>query len=71
MVDAAADKRWGFVIHGGIDGYCRMVTYLSCLTERTPCCWKRVTFMAFHPGSDQTMEEKTMMLLIYASFSWY
>ncbi len=58
--------RWGFVIHGGIDGYSRMVTYLSCLAERTLCCrnfWKRVTFVAFHPGSDQTMEEKTMMLL--------
>lgn len=22
--------RWGFVIHGGIDGYSRLVTYLSC-----------------------------------------
>ena len=25
--------RWGFVVHGGIDGYSRLITYLSCATN--------------------------------------
>ena len=27
--------RWGFVVHGGVDGYSRLVTYLHCSTNNT------------------------------------
>ena len=25
--------RWGFVVHAGIDGYSRLITYMSCATN--------------------------------------
>ena len=27
--------RWGFTVHGGIDGYSRLITYLHCSTDNT------------------------------------
>ena len=28
--------RWGFITHGGIDGYSRLVTFLKCSTKNDP-----------------------------------
>ena len=40
--------RWGFVIHGGVDGYSRLVVYLQCSTnnraEAVSTCWPPVWF---------------------------
>lgn len=29
-------NRWGFVTHGGIDGFSRMTTFLKCSTDNEP-----------------------------------
>ena len=27
--------KWRFVVHGGVDGYCRLVTFLNCCTNNS------------------------------------
>ena len=59
--------RWGFTIHGGIDGFSRLITYLHCLTNNRAstvvhCFCNAISTMGASLVSDLIMEGKMLML---------
>ena len=59
--------RWRIVVHGGIDGYSRLVTYLkasnnNCASTAFAAFQRGILSMDFHLGSEQTGGEKMWRL---------
>ena len=59
--------RWGFVVHGGIDGFSSLVTFLRCATNNRTntvlCSFLSGVCLVVHPEFALIMEWKTIKLL--------
>ena len=56
--------RWGFVIHGGIDGYSRQITFLKCsCNNRAQTVLQLLVFLDCLPGFVEIKELRTLLWL--------